>query len=304
MTAISRVAGSTVDARPWVRGWEAVGERDGLRRLLLVLPTLVVLLVLFVAPLTAILRLSLLDPAPTLRHYLEVVTNPTYLHVLGITFETAALVTLLCLALGYPLAYVMATVPGRLAGVLIILVIVPFWISVLVRTYAWMVMLGRGGLVNTLLLRLGVVEEPLRLMHSFVGVLVGMTHVLLPFAVLPMYSVMKNIDRDLLRAAENLGANRWQSFRRVFFPLSLLGVVSAAALVFVSALGFFITPALLGGPRDVLLSMLIERQVNDLTNWGFGSALAVVLLGLTLLVLIVFRRFLGTAAWGSVVEGR
>ena len=304
MTAISRVAGSTVDARPWVRGWEAVGERDGLRRLLLVLPTLVVLLVLFVAPLTAILRLSLLDPAPTLRHYLEVVTNPTYLHVLGITFETAALVTLLCLALGYPLAYVMATVPGRLAGVLIILVIVPFWISVLVRTYAWMVMLGRGGLVNTLLLRLGVVEEPLRLMHSFVGVLVGMTHVLLPFAVLPMYSVMKNIDRDLLRAAENLGANRWQSFRRVFFPLSLLGVVSAAALVFVSALGFFITPALLGGPRDVLLSMLIERQVNDLTNWGLGSALAVVLLGLTLLVLIVFRRFLGTAAWGSVVEGR
>jgi len=304
VTAISRVAGSTVDARPWVRGWEAVGERDGLRRLLLVLPTLVVLLVLFVAPLTAILRLSLLDPAPTLRHYLEVVTNPTYLHVLGITFETAALVTLLCLALGYPLAYVMATVPGRLAGVLIILVIVPFWISVLVRTYAWMVMLGRGGLLNTLLLRLGVVEEPLRLMHSFVGVLVGMTHVLLPFAVLPMYSVMKNIDRDLLRAAENLGANRWQAFRRVFFPLSLLGVVSAAALVFVSALGFFITPALLGGPRDVLLSMLIERQVNDLTNWGFGSALAVVLLGLTLLVLIVFRRFLGTAAWGSVVEGR
>jgi len=304
VTAISRVAGSTVDARPWVRGWEAVGERDGLRRLLLVLPTLVVLLVLFVAPLTAILRLSLLDPAPTLRHYLEVVTNPTYLHVLGITFETAALVTLLCLALGYPLAYVMATVPGRLAGVLIILVIVPFWISVLVRTYAWMVMLGRGGLLNTLLLRLGVVEEPLRLMHSFVGVLVGMTHVLLPFAVLPMYSVMKNIDRDLLRAAENLGANRWQAFRRVFFPLSLLGVVSAAALVFVSALGFFITPALLGGPRDVLLSMLIERQVNDLTNWGLGSALAVVLLGLTLLVLIVFRRFLGTAAWGSVVEGR
>jgi len=287
-----------------VTAWEAVGERDGLRRLLLVLPTLVVLLVLFVAPLTAILRLSLLDPAPTLRHYLEVVTNPTYLHVLGITFETAALVTLLCLALGYPLAYVMATVPGRLAGVLNILVIVPFWISVLVRTYAWMVMLGRGGLLNTLLLRLGVVEEPLRLMHSFVGVLVGMTHVLLPFAVLPMYSVMKNIDRDLLRAAENLGANRWQAFRRVFFPLSLLGVVSAAALVFVSALGFFITPALLGGPRDVLLSMLIERQVNDLTNWGLGSALAVVLLGLTLLVLIVFRRFLGTAAWGSVVEGR
>jgi len=304
VTAISRVAGSIVDARPWIRAWEAVAERDGLRRLLLVLPTLVVLLVLFVAPLTAILRLSLLDPAPTARHYLEVVTNPTYLHVLGITFETAALVTLLCLALGYPLAYVMATVPGRLAGVLIILVIVPFWISVLVRTYAWMVMLGRGGLVNTLLLRLGVVEEPLRLMHNFVGVLVGMTHVLLPFAVLPMYSVMKNIDRDLLRAAENLGANRWQSFRRVFFPLSLLGVVSAAALVFVSALGFFITPALLGGPRDVLLSMLIERQVNDLTNWGFGSALAVVLLGLTLLVLIVFRRFLGTAAWSSVVEGR
>src|SRR5204863_481332 len=143
-----------------------------------------------------------------------------------------------------------------------VLVIVPFWISVLVRTYAWMVMLGRGGLVNTLLLRLGVVEEPLRLMHNFVGVLVGMTHVLLPFAVLPMYSVMKNIDRDLLRAAENLGANRWQSFRRVFFPLSLLGVVSAAALVFVSALGFFITPALLVGPvvREVLHEPGLARR--------------------------------------------
>jgi ABC-type spermidine/putrescine transport system permease subunit I len=289
-------------ATVWARAWETIGERDELRHLLLVLPALVFLTLLFVVPLAAMLKLSLFDPGPTFRHYLEVAANPAYRRVLAITFETAAIVTALCLLLGYPLAYLMATVSGGAANMLIILVIVPFWISVLVRTYAWMVMLGRQGLVNTLLLGVGLVDEPLRLMHNFVGVLVGMTHVLLPFAILPMFSVMKNIDRDLLKAAENLGANRWQAFRRVFLPLSLPGVAAGAALVFVAALGFFITPALLGGPRDVLIAMMIERQVNDLTNWGLGSAVAVVLLVLSGAALLVFRRFLGAVAWGRAVE--
>lgn len=286
----------------WVRVWESLAERDGLRNLLLLLPTLLFLIVLFLVPIGAMLKLSLFDPGLTPKHYVELASVTVYLKVLLITFETAALVTVLCLLLGYPVAYLMASVPQRFASVLILLVIVPFWISVLVRTYAWMVMLGRHGLLNTLLLALGLVDAPIGLMHNFFAVLVGMTHVLLPFMILPMYSVMKNIDRDLLKAAENLGADRWRAFRRVFLPLSLPGVAGGCALVGVSALGFFITPALLGGPRDVMISMLIERHVNDLTNWGFGSALAVVLLLVTGLALLAFRRFFGVEVWRSSME--
>lgn len=300
---VDRVAARTLyRENAWVRVWDAVGECDELRNLLLLLPALVFLVLLFVIPMATILKLSLFDPSPTAKHYVEVASGTVYLHVLLITFKTATVVTLLCLLLGYPLAYLMAAMPARVANVLVLLVLVPFWISVLVRTYAWMVVLGRQGLVNSLLLGLGLIDEPVRLMHNFFGVVVGMTHVLLPFMVLPLFSVMKNIDRDLIKAAENLGANRWQAFRCVFLPLSLPGVAGSCALVFVFALGFFITPALLGGPRDILMSMLIERQVNELTNWGFGSALAVTLLALTGLVLLVFRRFFGVRTWGGAVE--
>ncbi len=286
----------------WVRAWEAVAEHDDLRNALLLLPAVLCLVLLFLLPIAGVLKLSLFDPGPTLRHYAQLVSVSAYLKVLGITFKTAALVTLLSLLLGYPVAYLMATVRPGVTNLLVILVLVPFWISVLVRTYAWMVILGRQGLLNTLLLGLGLIEAPLRLMHNFVGLVVGMTHVLLPFMILPMFSVMKNIDRDLLKAAENLGANRWHAFRRVFLPLSLPGVAGGCALVFVLGLGFFITPALLGGPRDLMISMLIERQVNDLTNWGFGSALAVMLLAVTGLALFLFKRFLGVGAWRTSVE--
>jgi len=174
-----------------------------------------------------------------------------------------------------------------------ILVLIPFWTSILVRTYAWMVLLQRQGVFNRWLLELGLIDEPLRMMYNRIGVLVGMTHVLLPFMVLPTYAVMRGIDRNLLRAAANLGASPLQSFLRVFLPLSLPGVAAGSLLVFILALGFFITPALMGGRTDMMIAQLIETQIRTQLNFAFAAALATVLLVVTLIIFAIYNRLLG-----------
>jgi ABC-type spermidine/putrescine transport system permease subunit I len=173
-----------------------------------------------------------------------------------------------------------------------IFVLVPFWTSILVRSYAWMVLLGKEGPLNQALVALGIVDQPVQLLNTRFAVYIGMVHVLLPFMILPLYAVMRGIDRSLLRAAENLGARPSQVFRQVFLPLSLPGVAAGCLLVFILALGFYITPALLGGQRDVMISMLIQQQVTQL-KWGVASALAVVLLVLSLGIYVAFTRILG-----------
>jgi ABC-type spermidine/putrescine transport system permease subunit I len=262
--------------------------------LVLLLPALIVLLVLFVYPILRLLVTSVYDGGQlTLEHYRRIVEVDLYLRVLRTTFTIALQVTLVCLALGYPLAYFLATLRARTARLLMILVLIPFWTSILVRTYAWMVLLQRQGVFNRWLLELGLIDEPLRMMYNRIGVLVGMTHVLLPFMVLPTYAVMRGIDRNLLRAAANLGASPLQSFLRVFLPLSLPGVAAGSLLVFILALGFFITPALMGGRNDMMIAQLIETQIRTQLNFAFAAALATVLLVVTLIIFAIYNRLLG-----------
>jgi ABC-type spermidine/putrescine transport system permease subunit I len=216
-----------------------------------------------------------------------------YLKVFVNTFEISVTVTLVTLVLGYPLAFLLATAGRRASGLMLVAIILPLWTSVLVRTYAWMVLLGRRGLVNEGLQTLGLTDAPLPLLYNRLGVTIGMVHVLLPFMVLPIYSVMKGIDVELLKAAQNLGANRRQAFLRVYLPLSLSGLATGCLVVFVTALGFFVTPALLGGRGDMMIAMLIDVQVSQLLDWGLGSALAVVLFAVTAAILLAVQRLTG-----------
>ncbi|HXU90455.1 MAG TPA: ABC transporter permease [Methylomirabilota bacterium] len=267
-------------------------RREARRYLLLLVPAVLVLLALFVYPLLGVADRSIYKPRVgyTLDYYAQIWRVPVYLTVIWRTFEISALVTLLCLALGYPLAYLLATLRPRVAQLLMIVVILPFFTSIIVRTYAWMVLLGRNGVVNQYLTWLGLTDVPLPLLYNKGGVLIGMTYVLLPYMVLTVYSVMRGIDPAFIRAAHSLGASRWQAFRKVFLPLSVPGIAGGTLLVFILSLGFFITPALMGGPSDVMIAMLIEREVEFTLNWSFASALAVILLVLTLIGFVGYNR--------------
>jgi len=193
---------------------------------------------------------------------------------------------------GYPLAYFMSQISRRAANICMIGVLIPFWTSLLVRTYAWLVLLQKRGLVNDWAISLGLWDEPIKMVHNMTGTLIGMVHIMLPFLILPVYSAMKQIDRDLLKAASNLGASPRRAFWTVFFPLSTPGLFAGALMVFVLCLGFFVTPAVLGGGKVIMVSMKIVSNIELFVNWGAASALGVVLLTLTVFVLWIASRFL------------
>jgi putative spermidine/putrescine transport system permease protein len=276
-------------------------RRETLRHVLMLLPAVLVLAVLFAYPLLGIVNRSVYKAGYTLDMYRQIFRVPVYLQVILATFKVSALVTMVCLALGYPLAYMLATRRPRTAQLLMIIVVLPFFTSIIVRTYAWMVLLGRNGIVNQYLMALGLSDKPLLLLYNQGGVVIGMSYVLLPYMVLTVYSVMRSIDPRLVRAAHSLGASRLQAFRRVFLPLSLPGIAGGTLLVFILSLGFFITPALMGGPGDMMIAMLIEREVEITLNWSFASALAVILLALTLVGFTGYNRIVRLE---RVFEGR
>ena len=244
------------------------------------------LLIFFVYPVVRVLLLGFEPGGPLLTHFQELWAVPLYRTVLARTFRLSLIVTAICLLLGYPVAYTIAHAPRRLAALLITMVLIPFWISVLGRSFTWMVILQRNGIVNQTLKTLGLIREPLALIYNPLGVYIGMTHILLPFMILSSFSVMRGINVSLIRAAATLGATEWQTFRRVYFPLSLPGVAAGTIVVFVVGLGFFITPALLGGGHVTTVSLLIEATITQTLNWGLASALAFVLLISALLVLV------------------
>jgi ABC-type spermidine/putrescine transport system permease subunit I len=250
------------------------------------------LFVLFAIPVIRFLALSL--ETGDLSHFQKALTDGLYLQVTLTTLKIAAIVSLVCLILGYPLAYLLATTPPfwRAAGFALLLL--PFWTSVLVRSYAWMILLGRNGVINRTLgpENLGLIDAPLPLLNNTTGVVIGMVHVLLPYMVFPVYAVMRRVDPQLLTAAEGLGAPRLQILRRVYLPLTMPGVVSGLTLVFVISLGFFITPALLGGGRVLMIGVLIERLVRQHLEWGLAAALSAIVLVLTLGVYVALRRLL------------
>lgn len=255
------------------------------------LPSAILLGLVFIYPIGLFLSKSFLDPEPTLKHVVHLFTSDVYVRVMWITFKISFTVTVACALLGYPIAYLLSEVSERTRNLLMIMVLIPFWTSLLVRTYAWMVLLGRRGVFNNILTGLGIFDSPVKMLHNTFAVNVGMIQMMMPFMILAMFSVMKGIDRGLPRAAESLGANKFQAFVRVFLPLSLPGVGAGSLLVFIYSLGFFITPALLGGRKSIMMSMVIEEQVSTLLNWGFASALALMLLVATLFFFLIYSRF-------------
>ncbi len=260
---------------------------------LLLAPTLIALTVFFIYPLCGILLKSFIDPVFTWKHYARFVHDPVYLRVLLQTFTIAGWVTVATILLGYPLAYFLSRLKPGTAALLMIVVVVPYFTSILVRTYAWMVLLGTEGIFNQLLIRAGLMVRPLQLMYTRTSVLIGMTYILLPYMILALYSVMRGIDTNLLSAAESLGASRIRAFWRVFVPLSRPGLGAGALLVFILSLGFFITPALMGSEQDSMISMLIENQVENYFDSGFASALSSILLVCTLLLFAIYGRMIG-----------
>jgi mannopine transport system permease protein len=228
----------------------------------------------------------------TAEHYLRILYEPLYLKILWRTISIALLVTFASFLLGYPVAYATNMAKGRWALLIIVCVLIPLWTSVLVRSYAWILLLQRNGIVNNLLVEGGVISAPLRMIYTEGAVMVAMTHVLLPFMILPILSSLKSIPPDLARAARNLGAGPVQTFLRVILPLSLPGVYAGSLMTFILALGFYITPALLGGPSTLMMATIIGQQTTELLNWPFAGALSGVLLGATLVLVIVFRRTL------------
>ena len=271
---------------------------------LLALPAVAFLVLFFLVPLVAMSVRSVTDPADAgLSNYQKFFEQAAYVRVLTNTFWIAGLATAASLVIGYPFAYLMSIVPGRWAGLLLIAVLLPFWSSLLVRTFAWQVLLRDTGVINRLLLDLGVISEPLTLIRTTGGVIIGMSHILLPFMVLPIYAVMRRIDPEFGRAAANLGASPMAAFLRVFVPLSLPGVLAGCLLVFVLALGFYITPALLGGLKDQMISQMIVQQIQQRLDWGFGTAMSVLLVAITLVILFIASRAIRLQdVFGSVVE--
>jgi putative spermidine/putrescine transport system permease protein len=258
----------------------------------LMLPLVVYLLAFYGYPVVTMLIRSVAEPHWTLDNFRRIFDSTVYVQVLWITLRVSMVVTVASLILGYPVAYVLARTDPTRSSLLLSLVLIPFWTSILVRTYAWMVLLGREGIINQFLMRTGTTDEPLKLLNTTFAVYVAMVHILLPFMVLPLYAAIRAIDEDYIRAAQGLGASQVGVFWQVTLPLSLPGIAAGCVLVFILALGFFITPALVGGPKDLMIAVLINQQV-DLFNWPFASALAVLLLAAALLVYFVFARTLG-----------
>jgi len=263
-----------------------------IRREYLLLPALLFLAALFAYPMVDIVWRSFAGAGGiSLAHYGQVVAHPVYLRVFEITFEIALTVTVIALILGYPVAYFLAHASKRVAHVIMACVLLSLFTNILVRTYAWMIILGPEGVLNQMLHLAGLGGA--NLLFNRYGVLIGMVYALLPYMVLTLYSVMQGIDRSYLRAARNLGASDWKAFWHVFLPMSLPGVVGGALLVFILAVGYFITPRLLGGPRDQMIAMVIEEQVELGVDWGFASALAIILLLLTTAGFILYDRVVG-----------
>ncbi len=258
----------------------------------LAVPLMVFLTITFMVPMAMMVIRSVTDPAGVgLGNYQEFFSSEADIRVLGNTFYIATVTTVACLLIGYPYAYLMANVPQRAAGILLIFVLVPFWSSLLVRTFAWEVILRDVGLINSTLKALGWISEPLPLIRNTFSVIIGMTQILLPFMVLPLYTVMQRIDPEVTRAAANLGASPFRAFVRVFLPLSYSGITAGSLLVFVLALGFYITPTILGSPRETMISRFIADQITQRVNWGLGTAMAVILMVVTLVVLLIASRF-------------
>jgi ABC-type spermidine/putrescine transport system permease subunit I len=274
---------------------ESTQRYSMLHSLLLCSPLLLLLFIFYLYPLLNLLPESLyFGDKFSLEHYRHFFTSSLYPKILFRTIRISVFVTIICFIIGYPLAFFLTEVKNpKIVGILLVCVVFPLWTSTLVRTYCWVVLFQDHGIINRFLLSVHLIKEPLQFLYREFAVLVGMVHVLLPLMVLPIYSVLKNLDRNLIRAARNLGANNFWIFTMVILPLSMPGVGAGVMFVFILALGYYITPAILGGPRTMMISTLIDHQINRLLNWDFAAAIAFMLLLTTVVMIVVFNKVVG-----------
>jgi len=263
----------------------------------LTLPGTVWLLVFFAVPMFLVLRTSFNSFVDaqivqdfTLANYGRVFTEPLYAKVLLKSLVTGLFVTTICLLAGYPVAHFIARKARRNREVLFLGLIIPFWTSLVVRTYAWKIMLGNNGVVNYYLIHLGIIDSPLKLLFSTSAVVIGLVHVFLPFMILPLYASIENLDDSLEEAAQDMGANRFQTFRKVIIPLTMPGIATGCMLTFLMTVNSFLTPNILGGPSDGMISNVIQSEFFGTFNWPFGSALSVLFLLFALGFVFVYNR--------------
>ncbi|MGR3593369.1 MAG: ABC transporter permease [Limimaricola soesokkakensis] len=265
------------------------------RGLGLALPALLLLGAFFVVPVALLLTRSVTEPVLGLQNYAELLATPTYAKIFYNTFLVAGLVTLISMIVAFPVAWALAIMPPLAARITFAVILLSMWTNLLARTYAWMVLLQQTGIINRTLMALGIIDAPLRLVNNLVGVTIGMVYIMLPFMILPLYGTIRRIDPGILQAAALCGATKMQALWRVLVPLALPGLASGGLMVFVMSLGYFVTPALLGGTSNMMLAELIAQQVQSLVNWGMGGAAAFVLLVVTLALYGVQLRLVGPA---------
>jgi putative spermidine/putrescine transport system permease protein len=273
----------------------AARRRRDWRSIRLLVPAMLLLVIFFLLPVLSLLLRSVLEPTPGLHNYEQLLGSTTYLRVFGNTFLVASVVTVVTVAIGFPTAWLLAIAPRKLSSFLFSILLLSMWTNLLARTFAWMVLLQGTGPINRLLMALGIISEPLTLVNNLIGVTVGMTYIMLPFLVMPLHATLRSIDPSTLRAAAVCGASRWQAFWKILVPLAMPGIASGALMVFVMALGYFVTPALLGGAQYMMLAELVAQLVQELLNWGLAGAAAFVLLAVTLSLYALQLRFMGEA---------
>ena len=258
----------------------------------LTLPYLGLVSLLIIIPIGWLFYMSFIgrDGTLSLENYTRMLDSKAYIRIFITTFKISFLTTVICALIGYPLTYFMSQLPKKWAGICMIGVLIPFWTSLLVRTYAWLVLLQKKGLLNNVLIDFEVISEPIKFVHNTSGTLIGMAHIMLPFLILPLYANMRSIEKDCVRAAASLGATPSRAFWTIFFPLSIPGLLAGLLIVFVLCLGFYVTPAVLGGGRVIMAAMKISSNIELYFSWGAASALGVVLLVVTMAILFIASR--------------
>jgi putative spermidine/putrescine transport system permease protein len=258
---------------------------------LLIAPAVTLLAIFYIVPLAQVLWISVVEPRPGLGNYALLVESAAVKRVLWTTFRIGLITTLISVTLAYVVAYAIVHATPRHRQIALLFVLLPFWISVLVRAFAWVALLRSNGLLNALLRSLGLIDQPLEMIYNEIGVVIGMVHYMAPMAALTLYANMQGIDRRLVAAARGMGASRRTAFFRVFLPLSLPGIVAAGVLVFIFSLGFYITPAILGGGKTLMIAEYISVMITETLNWGAGTMMASTLMIAVLILLAILSRF-------------
>ncbi|RWO63857.1 ABC transporter permease [Mesorhizobium sp.] len=278
------MSGNLLHRQPILRRPDGVGGA---------LPALTLITLFFVVPVVALLLRSVTEPVPGLQNYATLFGDGTYVRVFLNTFLVATVVTAVTVIVAFPVAWMLAIMPPALGSIVFGIIILSMWTNLLTRTYAWMVLLQRTGVINRTLMDIGLISEPLPLINNLTGVTIGMVYIMLPFMILPLVGTLRAIDPMTLRAAALCGASPFDAFRRILLPLSLPGIAAGGLMVFVMSLGYFVTPTLLGGTSNMMLAAMIAQMIQSLLNWGLGSAAAFILLLVTMALYALQLRLVG-----------